>query len=427
MTQRDKLQATAKELYYNRNWLRCTLVLCTGFGKSKTVIDILGEYPGIENMNIMVLVNNRTLRDKSWIEEFKKHDKYNLLPRVELHTYQAAYKFKADKKDLSNYIIVADEIDFAADTDEYSKFFYEYPEVPMIGLTGYITDNKQNWFEKHMPVLMEYTIAQAIADGVLNGMHFVFVKYKLSTDKDRKIEYTKNGQKRHFFTSESSHYDYLQKKFIKAVIAFDKVKTPWEMSRTPQNPDGDPALFKEYKSKRFVMNATASKRRMLLYSLKSSVHIVKTLLANLTSRDKAVVFTARNAQAREIVDHTYNNSNSKATNEANYQGFLDGTIKVIGVTSMITRGVNVDNLNIAFFESFNGSDTDAVQKLGRMARLSVDRVSTVYVLLPYYLKETRDEKTGMISYLVEPTQQVKWAKKMLSSTVIYSHETLDLR
>ena len=374
----------------------------------------------------MVLVHDRTLRDKSWIVEFKKHDKYGLKDRLELHTYQLAYKFKSKFKDLSNYIVICDEVDFAANTDEYSKFFTDYPEVPIIGLTGYVTPKKKEWFDDNLPIIMEYSIAQAISDGVLNPMHFIFVKYRLGTDKNVKVEYKKNGEMKYFMTSENAHYDYLESEFMKAAITRSKAESEYQFSCTAANSEGDPVLAKAFKSAQYKVNSIAGKRRKLLYSLDSSKEVIDLLLRKMGPNDKAIVFSARNEQSNKLCTFTYNNSNSKDVNERNYNDFINGTINVIGANAMLTRGTNVPNLSFAIFESFNGSDTDAVQKLGRMARLSVDRVAYNFILLPYYMKEVKD-KNGTISYVLSKTQQFKWAQKMLANTVIESHELIDLR
>jgi hypothetical protein len=47
------------------------------------------------------------------------------------------------------------------------------------------------------------------------------------------------------------------------------------------------------------------------------------------------------------------------------------------------------------------------QRLGRLTRLYRGDVATAYVLLPYYRKKVGEE------WLLEETQQVKWARKAL--------------
>ncbi len=97
----------------------------------------------------------------------------------------------------------------------------------------------------------------------------------------------------------------------------------------------------------------------------------------------------------------------------------------MGVCDKINRGVNIDGLNTAVFESFYGSDTQAMQRLGRLMRLKPGETATAYVLLPYYMKTAKHD--GVEVYEMAPTQQVTWANKMFRSTDIKSSAVWDYR
>ena len=140
MENRDEAQGKIIDLYMELDLLKSCGVISTGFGKSKIAIEIIKK---IDPKKVLILVNSTVLRDSNWEDEFKVWDEMEMFSKVELATYQAAYKWKKEDKDLTDYLVIADEVDFAANTDELSKFFYEYPKTRVLAFTGFITGSKR--------------------------------------------------------------------------------------------------------------------------------------------------------------------------------------------------------------------------------------------------------------------------------------------
>lgn len=426
---RDDEQQKAVQLYLTKAPLKCTLVLSTGFGKSKVAIDILKHY---NPQKILILVNSTILRDFSWKTEFEKFNALDLYNKTELVTYQAAYKWDPSEKDLSNYFIIADEVDFAGDTVELSKFFYSYPFNRTLGLTGFITNNKKDWFKEYLPVLKELKASDAQDKGILNKLHFVFVKYDLSDNPDDVlIEFKKQGVNKSFTQSENNYYDYINKQIQILMIQQSVLSSEFlDGSITDQ----------EYKSKMkrldYKITDTTKKRATLLLTSKSSQRITKNLIAHILEKNpvsKIIVFSKRTAQSLAICgeDNIYSGAIPKKKALINFENFNSGTSRVLGVCDKVNRGVNIDGLDIAILESFYGSDTQATQRLGRMMRLNPDNTATVYIMLPYYMRKEKPQKNEALKtsplYTVQETQQVVWANKMLRSTDIKSQTVWDYR
>ena len=51
--------------------------------------------------------------------------------------------------------------------------------------------------------------------------------------------------------------------------------------------------------------------------------------------------------------------------------------------------MNLKSVNYAIFESYNGSDTKATQRIGRLHRLSSDEVAIIYFIT---IKDTQSEQ-----------------------------------
>jgi superfamily II DNA or RNA helicase len=413
MKVRNEAQDAVVQLYMELDLLKSCGVLSTGFGKSKVAIDIIKK---LESKKVLILVNSTILRDFNWEREFVKWEEEELFSRVELSTYQAAYKWTKDSKNLDDYFVIADECDFAADTEELSKFFYEYPEVRVLGLTGFITATKRAWFETHLPVFTELTADMAQKMKILNNIHFVFVKYDLSNNpKDIKVEYKVHKENKSFYQSENNAYDYANKKSMYLISESAKLNLDFMQGIiTKAELDSGIKSF-DYK----IRIAVAARNDVLLKSI-SSVQMTKKLLAHIQNTQpdsKVIIFSKRTEQSLAICgeDYVYNGKITKKKALSNFTDFESGKKKVLGVCDKVNRGANIEDLDTAILETFYGSDTQASQRFGRLMRLKPNQMATVYILLPYYMRKEVNN-----TYTLQETQQVKWARAMLGSTTIKS-------
>jgi superfamily II DNA or RNA helicase len=417
---RDKKQLDVVNKYLVADPLKCTLLLSTGFGKSKVVIDIIKAK---SYQKVIILVNSQLLRDESWEAEFTKFGMAEFYKNnVEMHTYQVAYKWKKDEKDISDTFIVADEADFAADVPEFSKFFYEYDDCRILAVTGFITEGKVPWFKEHLPVLYKYTANQAQQEELLNKIKFVFVKYDLSRDpNDVTVSYKKQGVSKSFTQSENSAYLYAQKQFQTAMGHKSKLMVEYETGHMDFDEYQKNAKTADYK----IRMASNNRSDLLLNSV-ATANMAKKLLAHIgkDSRNKTIVFSKRTEQSSKVCgdNRTYNGKTPKKELKTRIDAFNSGDLKVLGVCDKINRGANLEGLNTAILETFFGSDTQATQRIGRGMRLDPGEFATFYVLLPHSIAPTKENV-----YVSKETQQVVWARSMLRSTSVSLHAVWDYR
>jgi superfamily II DNA or RNA helicase len=417
---RDEKQLYVVNKYLVADPFRCTLLLSTGFGKSKVVIDIIKAK---SYQKVIILVNSQILRDESWEDEFAKFGMSEFYKNnVEMHTYQVAYKWKKSERDLSDTFVVADEVDFAADAPAYSKFFYEYGDCRILAVTGFITESKVNWFDQYLPVLYRYTAAQAQQEDLLNKIKFVFVKYDLSRDpNDITVSYKKNGVDKTFSQSENSAYLYAQKQFQTAMGHKAKLLVEYETGFMD---------FDEYernvKSADYKIRKASTNRSDILLNSNASAEMARKLLLHIakTPGNKTIVFSKRTEQSAKAcgVLRTYNGKTPKKELKARIDAFNSGLLTVLGVCDKINRGANLIGMNTAILETFYGSDTKATQRFGRGMRLKPGELAVYYVLLPYSISPKKDK-----TYVSKETQQVIWARSMLRSTNVTLHTVWDYR
>ena len=304
-------------------------------------------------------------------------------------------------------------MDFAF-TDIYGNFFKTYKTNNMLGLTGFVTDDKRPFMDEHIPCLVEYTAEQAQNEGILNNTSIVFIKYDLSKENKVLVKY-KKGTKQ-FFTSENKSYNYWDGQVR---ILMGKLSMLKKMAFT----DAETVEVNRLENK---VKWASIKRSEILLNLNSSAQLTRRLLNYIQeTTGKTVIFSKRRSQCNKITPYTYHGGNSEDINNSRFLQFNEGTIKELGLVDKINRGVNMVNLDYAVFESYVGSDTKLRQRLGRMMRLDPEDFATIYILLPYFMRETT--KGSVKSYTQAKTKMVDWALTMLSGWDLSKAKTWDYR
>jgi len=419
MTKRDEKQKEIVNLIISKakknDFLHHSFIASTGLGKSKIVMDLIEPLQEILKFKkILIIVDNTRLRDHNWKEDFIKwglEGIYNNM--VEMNTYQTVYKWT---KSLDDYLVICDEMDFAF-TPEYGKFFKNYLDINMLGMTGYVTEAKKSFMAKYLPCLIEYTQKQAQDDGILNTTPITFVKYDISRKKDIKVEYKdkKTGMSKVFYESENGSYNYWDKELRKALGELAKLKASALIT-------GNYAEIKRYEQR--IQARESAQLTKLMLNLESSAKLTRTIIDKIhkkSNTDKVVIFSKRREQSSQITNFTYHGGNSNIVNDSNFDKFNAGDIRELGLVDKINRGVNMRHLRFAIMESFFGSDTMFTQKSGRMMRLDPTDFATIYILMPYFMRKT---KAG---YNQAPTLAVKWAYKMLLNKNTSKARIVDLR
>lgn len=392
--ERDKLQHEVADAFCALENKKALAVLSTGTGKALIALLIIKR---LNPKKILVLVEGTTNRDVTLKAEFIKWDMSDYLPITEFVTYQLAYKWKKKEKDLSDYLIIADECDFAF-TKNYGKIFKEYADVPTFAMTGYVTKEKYELYKKYLPILVNIPAQKMQKEEVLNETQLVFVQFPLSLAKTRKITYKKNGKEESFMQSENEAYHYFSKQEGKVNAKLMEAISSNDDERIKQ-------------LEKILFESIPRDRASFLHTLDSSVVLARKL-AGIIIKDpnsKVITFSQRTAQADKISKYTYHGSMDSKLADENFKKFNEHKIPVLATCSKVNRGVNIDNLQFAIIESYTSSITESVQRNGRLMRLPVGEVGTIYILMPYYIIEKGNPPVKE----AYPTRAVGWAREIL--------------
>jgi len=391
-TAQEKMQSDAVEAFMNLETKRAVIVIGTGGGKTRISMEIIKR---LKPEKVLFLIDSLLGKEVTIPAEMEKWGLKSLIPSTIFQTYQTAYKWKKKKVDLSNTLVIADEIDFAM-TGKYGAFFKEYADVQLLGMTGFMPEEKKEYYKDLLPVLTEIPREDLQEQKIINKVKYRFIQFCLNKEKTITVSYKKAGETKTFKQSENDAYLYLLKSIRK-----------WEAKKSEAFSAGD---LKTVTQCDYILGKKIPMDRMnLLHGLDSVVGIIKKIKQEVleeNSFNKIVTFSQRTAQADKLSHNTYHGKNKDSLNVERFNSFAAGRIREMALCGKMKRGANIPNLTHAIMESFVDDAVTMNQRNGRLLRLPVDQMSTVYVMLPYYTNENGELK---------PTQAIKWARNMFST------------
>ena len=330
------------------------VVMTPGTGKTKLGLDIS------QRLSVKTLV---TVPRVNLVKEWKKEmEKWGIT--VDVMVINSAYK-----KDLSQYdFLIFDEVHTISES--FYQITKQFVNKPILGLTGTpnkFLDFKKNVLYKELPIVYEYL--ESSKDKLINETKIYMHPFELT---DAKIPF-----KIFNYDTERSAYN-VADRYVKKIYAEIKAKfpeTPIDSCKVE-----DKQLFSKYM---FYVY----KRRRILCNLTTSVDMAKKIAE--VCKDKCLVFSESIEQASRICEYTVSSKMNKNNATEILAKFNMGEIKTLGSVNTLTLGLNLNGASFAVFESFNGSDTNVKQKLGRLSRLNIDEIANAIFLVPV---DTQAEK-----------------------------------
>lgn len=351
-----KTKAVIQEEAMNAWWpmKKGCVVMTPGTGKTKLGLDIS------QRLSVKTLVTvPRVNLVKEWEKEMEKWG-----VTVDVMVINSAYK-----KDLSLYdFLIFDEVHTISES--FYQITKQFVNKPILGLTGTpnkFLDFKKNVLYKDLPIVYEYL--ESSKDKLINETKIYMHPFELT---DAKIPF-----KIFNYDTERSAYN-VADRYVKKLYAEIKAKfpeTPIDSCKVE-----DKQLFSKYM---FYVY----KRRRILCNLTTSVDMAKKIAD--VCKDKCLVFSESIEQASRICDYTVSSKMNKNNATDILAKFNMGEIKTLGSVNTLTLGLNLNGASFAVFESFNGSDTNVKQKLGRLSRLNIDEIANAIFLVPV---DTQAEK-----------------------------------
>lgn len=332
VNKRDDIQKEAITSWINSS-LKSTLTLATGVGKSKIgimAIEFFSEtFKKInkKKASILIVVPTEVLRDNNWKEEFTKWKAKELLKIVDLECYASLHKI-----DKCYDLIVLDEVHRIT---PLSNSYFKKCNPAILGLTATPPEDliKIDLIQKLCPVSYQYSINQAVADGVVAPFKIKIVEFNLDSTNKNILAGTKLKP---FYNTEQSQYDYLSKNIMRM--------------RFSTAPNAD-------KLQQFaILN-----RMRFIYNLPTKTLIAKKIIETKLKNDKSLIFCGSIKQADELCKNRFH---SKAGIKS-FDDFSKDKIKRLSVVNAANEGINFPNVDSALIVQINSKQLTFVQRLGK--------------------------------------------------------------
>jgi len=346
MTLRDKRQQEFAEMWLKDKW--GILNLCPRFGKIRTTINILKK---IKPKSILIAYPDNKIKE-SWESDFKEMKYKN--ENITYTTHLSLHKHQNEVFD----IVVIDEIHLLSEAQiEAAKSLLEYnPQV--LGLTGTMTTYTQKTLldELDLPVVAEYSIEQAVREGVIVDYEISVIRVPLD---DKRINDYK-GKKR----TEKKHFD----------------SYGWVIDSLERQ--GKATMFLRLARMRIIQNSVAK------------MEATRKLLAK-HKDERVLVFCGITKIADSLGIPSYH---SKSDEKQVFEDFAEGKGNHLAVVKIGNTGVTYKPLNRVIINYFDSNAENLAQKINRCMAMEYntpDKKAHIYII-------TSDEEV-----------ELKWLRKAL--------------
>lgn len=344
-----------------------SLQAVTGYGKTRVSVLCMKE---CNDPDTIVIVPTKELK-RQW--EFVLHDN-------ELENWEVFVVNTAAKKEIQTELLIIDEMHTTAMADWFSNSWKNAKFNKVIGLSAspIRKDGKHKDFLKVSPILMNIDYEEALANGWIANYTIYNVGIEL-TPKEQlqhdKIDKSLKNLYLNMATRAKTSVEYIEKNAFDVATVFLK-EGLWDSIK----------LGKEY-------YRLISLRKNLLYNAENKVK--RTINYIEKNPDKKVLIFSQSQQFADEVQNQlgdicvtiHSGIKDKERNKNLDEFKVNENVRVISSIKALNEGIDIPELEVGICASGTSSKKDAIQQLGRVARLYGNKHALFFNL---YIKGTQD-------------------------------------
>lgn len=332
MNLRDERQQEFADVWLQKRW--GILNLCPRFGKIYTTINILEKM----NSDISIIIAYPDVKIKdSWEQDFKTRGYNN--SNITYTTHLSLHKHKHDEFD----VVIIDEIHLLSDAQvEVCEEMFE-TNKQVLGLTGTLSAWTESdlWERLRLPVIANYSIKQAIDEGVIVDYQITVLQVPLDNRQPIMIK----GKSR----TEKKHYD----------------ACSWVINKLDD--EGKNTMMLRLKRMRLIQGSIAK------------LQMTKAIL-NKYNTERILVFcgTTDTADSLGIPSH-----HSKSPDKEGFKKFAEGEGNHMAVVKIGNTGVTYKPLNKVVLNYFDSNAENLAQKVNRCMAMEYnnpDKKAQIYII-----------------------------------------------
>ncbi len=333
MTLRDQRQAEFAKAWKDKGEYGI-LYLCPRFGKIRTSINVLKEFP--KDASVLIAYPDNKIK-QSWLDDFEAlgYDNDN----ITFTTHLSLKKYAGEKFDL----VIVDEIHLLSEAQiEVCQDFFDINQK-VLGLTGTLAKETKNVLAEYLAlnIVAEYPLERAIEEGII-------VDYEITV-----------------------------------------VTTPLDII-TKQNYGGKEKTEKQqFDSYSWVINKMQSERRDTMFLRLARMRLIQSSLAkkNLTKKliskhqdERMLIFCGVTKVADDLGIPSYH---SKSSEKKMFNDFAEGKGNHMAVVKIGNTGVTYKPLNRVIINYFDSNSENLAQKIQRCTAMEYnnpDKKAQIYII-----------------------------------------------
>ena len=332
MSIRDERQKEFADVWLQKRW--GILNLCPRFGKIYTTINILEKM----NSDISIIIAYPDVKIKdSWEQDLQTRGYNN--SNITYTTHLSLHKHRHDEFD----VVIIDEIHLLSDAQvEVCEEMFE-TNKQVLGLTGTLSAWTESdlWERLRLPVIANYSIRQAIDEGVIVDYQITVLRVPL----DNRRAITIKGKTR----TEKKHFD----------------ACSWVIDRLEEQ--GKNTMHLRLKRMRIIQGSIAK------------LQMTKAIL-NKYKQERILVFcgTTDTADSLGIPSH-----HSKSPDKEGFKKFAEGEGNHMAVVKIGNTGVTYKPLNKVILNYFDSNAENLAQKVNRCMAMEYnnpDKKAMIYII-----------------------------------------------
>jgi len=374
----------------------------TGFGKSRVGVLGAGEILRKWGGKALVLVPTTQLQDQFKLE-FEKWGYHDILDDVEIVCYQSACKYENKHYE----IIVADEVHLGL-SDVYIQAFTKNTYNKLLCLTATPPEDPMYLvrLQKLAPVVYQITMDQCVKMGLISPYEIYCIPVEL-TDEEKK-EYTKANSTFVFYKYKLGQFDAFNE--ANAILKNPKGYSPEEYTSALM-------FYKAIRDRKDVVQKAYNK--ILYASQLVGYHKDKKILTfagNNEFTDK--IYAEVQKSHGDIVRVYHSKLGTKARKQA-LEDFKTGKANVLCSTKALNQGFDVSDAEIGIICGLDSKSLSMIQRVGRLLRLSQDKVGKVIIL---YVPDSQEEK--WLKSSIQSFNNIVWIDKLSSYICVENQESV---
>lgn len=373
--QRSERQSLSVQKWVD-NRLRGSLVLPTGFGKTRTGILAASRFQSKNPQHKILIVVPSDPVKAQWLEELAR---YNV-------TADVITMYKASREVYTCSLLIIDEIHKTA-ADTLINMFHNVKYKAILGLTATFerTDGRDQIIAQYAPPVDTVTLQEAVTNGWLSK----FVEYKVLINVPNLNEYV--SIQKEFI----DHFSYFSFDFNLAMNCATDYKARFaEAKRRAGTSENWKDINKEILIHAMGFSRCLQARKKFIYNHPKKIEIAKLILEHRLDK-KCITFSSTIAMAEALakasgIGKVYSAKDTGKKGRQTLEEFKAQEKGTLHSIFKLNEGFNDPKIAVGITLGFNSSTTASKQRLGRIIRANdPEEIKENFTLV---LKGTQDEK-----------------------------------